>query len=229
MGVQQLEWANCEAQERRTRMGQSLGCHACFNALKSQALYDQLTGLPNRYSLESSFARFTREVEMFGGISIDLTKFKRVNDTHGHERGDRFLRITADFLTQNTRHDSRGGTRHTDLVAARRGGDEFFVLAPLQKYNVDGLNPHDQLYLIAHRIANSYLKVDEIASYNKELPFKDQLSFRAGLSVYESGMDLEELVSDAESKGFYPTTRIIPGFVPFSDRINSIFSKSQAV
>src|SRR5215207_2405283 len=92
-------------------------------SLRHQALHDTLTGLPNRTSLYERAGRATSGVRAFGGLValllIDLDRFKEVNDTLGHDHGDRLLRDVADRLRDVLR---RGDT------LARLGGDEFAVL-----------------------------------------------------------------------------------------------------
>jgi diguanylate cyclase (GGDEF)-like protein/PAS domain S-box-containing protein len=84
---------------------------------------DALTGLANRRlfseHLALALARTERHGTMMGVLYLDLDGFKAVNDTLGHEEGDKLLCEVADLL--------REGSRDTDLVA-RLGGDEFLVL-----------------------------------------------------------------------------------------------------
>jgi len=93
------------------------------NRHRDLALHDHLTNLPNRYQmelrLEQAMARARRHGLMGAGLFIDLDNFKPVNDTHGHEAGDRVLRQVARRL--------QSCVRESDTVA-RMGGDEFFVL-----------------------------------------------------------------------------------------------------
>jgi diguanylate cyclase (GGDEF)-like protein/PAS domain S-box-containing protein len=88
------------------------------------ALHDTLTGLPNRASfeqrIESALARCRRSGKPLALILLDLDNFKPVNDTLGHEVGDRLLVAFADRLT--------GTLRESDLLA-RLGGDEFTIVA----------------------------------------------------------------------------------------------------
>jgi diguanylate cyclase (GGDEF)-like protein/PAS domain S-box-containing protein len=88
------------------------------------ALYDPLTGLPNRrYLLEhltEAQRRSAEKADRLAVLFLDLDGFKEVNDTFGHEAGDEVLRITAKRLQSVLR---RGD------VVARLGGDEFVVVA----------------------------------------------------------------------------------------------------
>jgi diguanylate cyclase (GGDEF)-like protein len=94
--------------------------------LRHQATHDALTGLSNRTELyelgERALAGARRDGELAALLLIDLDRFKEVNDTMGHEQGDRLLVEVAARL--------RGLLRSSDILA-RLGGDEFAVLAAL--------------------------------------------------------------------------------------------------
>ena len=87
------------------------------------ALYDALTGLPNRAHFTARLEDVCREhrglPDGFAVLYLDLDDFKEINDLHGHAMGDAVLCAAADALT--------GSLRGVDLVA-RMGGDEFVVL-----------------------------------------------------------------------------------------------------
>ncbi|MGZ5651329.1 MAG: diguanylate cyclase domain-containing protein, partial [Usitatibacter sp.] len=91
--------------------------------LQQAAVLDALTGLPNRNSLaarlENAILRVNRTGERLALLFIDLDRFKKVNDTHGHAAGDDVLRQAAARI--------RACVREIDTVA-RLGGDEFVVL-----------------------------------------------------------------------------------------------------
>jgi diguanylate cyclase (GGDEF)-like protein/PAS domain S-box-containing protein len=91
--------------------------------LVHQATHDALTGLPNRLILNEhlaySLARAKRTHERVGVIFCDLDRFKIVNDSLGHETGDRLLKAVARRMST--------ALRETDVVG-RFGGDEFVVL-----------------------------------------------------------------------------------------------------
>jgi len=92
-------------------------------ALRTQAVTDALTGLPNRHALQKSIDHAVAMAKRHGrGLAVlflDLDGFKNVNDAYGHEAGDRVLQALA------RRFASR--TRDMDTVA-RIGGDEFVVV-----------------------------------------------------------------------------------------------------
>lgn len=90
----------------------------------AHATRDPLTGLTNREGLQrwlGGSALDGLEMPLIGVVMIDLDGFKAVNDTHGHDTGDRLLQLVAAALTDCTRPG--------DLVT-RWGGDEFLVLCP---------------------------------------------------------------------------------------------------
>jgi diguanylate cyclase (GGDEF)-like protein len=87
------------------------------------AHYDALTGLFNRFSLQSRLEQALlaarREHEQLAVMFIDMDRFKVINDTLGHHVGDRLLIEVAQRL--------RASVRESDIVA-RLGGDEFVVV-----------------------------------------------------------------------------------------------------
>ncbi|MEW8625019.1 MAG: EAL domain-containing protein [Candidatus Thiodiazotropha sp.] len=88
-----------------------------------QAHYDGLTGLPNRFLAMDRLTQLLKETnrdhQMIAVLFLDLDGFKRVNDTLGHETGDRLLVQAAERL--------KSAVRDADSVC-RLGGDEFVVM-----------------------------------------------------------------------------------------------------
>ncbi len=93
------------------------------NKIRSMALHDHLTMLPNRRlmldRLRLSIASSHRSGANSALIFIDIDKFKALNDTHGHKYGDEFLVQVSKVLLNNV--------RETDTVS-RLGGDEFVII-----------------------------------------------------------------------------------------------------
>lgn len=98
------------------------------------ATQDPLTGLLNRRgmqaALQKEWKRGRRNGEPFAVISLDVDHFKRVNDQHGHDAGDRVLIAVAEVLKMHV--------RASDHVA-RMGGEEFLVLMPGAHAESDGV------------------------------------------------------------------------------------------
>ena len=106
---------------------------------KRDAEVDHLTGLPNRRAFETVLEREYREaraaVEPLVVAFCDIDHFKRVNDTHGHDVGDRVLRVIAESLS---------AVSDDKCHVARHGGEEFVMLfrgvtAVQAKAQLDGI------------------------------------------------------------------------------------------
>jgi diguanylate cyclase (GGDEF)-like protein/PAS domain S-box-containing protein len=91
--------------------------------LHDLAHHDQLTGLPNRLYLQAHLPEAIEEAKKSGTVLavlfLDLDRFKHVNDSRGHETGDKLLKTVAQRI--------RSTMRSADLVV-RMGGDEFIVV-----------------------------------------------------------------------------------------------------
>ncbi|MGE5416055.1 MAG: diguanylate cyclase [Acidobacteriota bacterium] len=91
--------------------------------LEQVAFLDPLTNLANRRFgesfLESRFNEFQRYNMRFGVLSLDIDHFKNVNDTYGHDFGDKVLQMVANTMASNI--------RSYDL-ACRWGGEEFNII-----------------------------------------------------------------------------------------------------
>jgi two-component system cell cycle response regulator len=105
----------------RSRMQRELKNKLRF-ALENAA-HDPLTGLYNRRyferRLKEESAHAKRHKRPFALVLVDLDHFKLVNDTYGHEDGDRVLKHVAEVM---------GGSLREDDVACRYGGEEFLLL-----------------------------------------------------------------------------------------------------
>ncbi|MCU1372199.1 MAG: hypothetical protein JWO77_3393 [Ilumatobacteraceae bacterium] len=105
--------------------------------LSHQALHDPLTGLPNRALLAERLQAALSHAERTDGtvavLFLDLDRFKRINDSLGHDVGDKVLVVTAERLLDAI---------PADATLARFGGDEFVVVTPVvDDSELDGLVP----------------------------------------------------------------------------------------
>ena len=98
--------------------GARIGLLRVMAETQLQAATDSLTGLLNRRSFEQQVAKARRVPLLLTLAVADLDHFKQLNDTYGHETGDRALRLFAQVLT--------GSVRVQDFVC-RHGGEEFVL------------------------------------------------------------------------------------------------------
>lgn len=116
------------------------------DGMRQLADTDPLTGLPNRRAglarLERCYAAARRSGAPLSVGFIDVDLFKRINDTHGHETGDRVLVAVGEALLTEVRH-------RNDVV--RMGGEEFLVLLP----GVDAAGARTRLEAMRLRIADA--------------------------------------------------------------------------
>ncbi|MBX5441261.1 MAG: GGDEF domain-containing protein [Solirubrobacteraceae bacterium] len=92
---------------------------------RTRSALDPLTGLLNRSSLPSRFGELAEQARLTGDsvalVALDIDRFKAINDTYGHARGDAVLRALAAAI--------RGELRSFEL-AYRLGGEEFLIVLP---------------------------------------------------------------------------------------------------
>lgn len=108
--------------------------------IEHMAYHDALTGLPNRWYIQSQLktriSQMKNDDEIVGVLLLDLDHFKVINDCFGHETGDLLLQEVANRLINES--DAR-------TIVGRLGGDEFILLVP-------GLNSHEELSWISDQI-----------------------------------------------------------------------------
>ena len=147
--------------------------------LWDMAVTDSLTGLyVRRYfmvKLQEEIHRAERYNKRFSVIMADLDRFKTINDTYGHDAGDRALKAISKFLQKNI--------RDVDAIA-RYGGEEFVMLIP----DAD----KEAAFCLAERLRDELAKVEL-----EDLP---PVTISLGIATYPSdGTDLEELIKRADA------------------------------
>jgi diguanylate cyclase (GGDEF)-like protein len=152
-------------------------------ALAHQASHDSLTGLPNRTlfldRLEHALARARRSHAELAVVFLDLDDFKLVNDTQGHEAGDRLLLTLAPRLS--------AALRPADTIA-RFGGDEFVVLC-------EDLADEDDALHIARRMANACSRPVTIAGHE----YAVTVSAGVAMARPGQGATASDLLRDADA------------------------------
>ena len=150
------------------------------------ATHDALTGLPNRMlfmdRLEQALVRAQRHGSMVGVMFIDLDRFKRVNDTLGHDVGDRLLCEVAERL----RHAMRA-----EDVVARLGGDEFVVV-------VTDLENVGQIVHLVERVQDIVADPHPISGHELFVSCSIGISFYPG-----DGTDASTLIRKADTAMYH--------------------------
>ncbi|SEO94659.1 diguanylate cyclase domain-containing protein [Paenibacillus sp. OV219] len=153
--------------------------------------YDELTGLPNRRYLGErlieALDRAKNNIANFSVFFMDLDGFKKVNDTYGHEMGDRLLQEVAGILQLCVRSSG---------VCARWAGDEFIVL-------LDDVQNSAQLEALGEQIIHVIEQLDEVDGV------KLQVTASIGIAIYPNDgsegktllMHADQAMYEAKMKG----------------------------
>ena len=149
--------------------------------LRTIALYDTLTGLPNRFLLEDRLRQAALHADRSGAcfslMFVDLDHFKPVNDTYGHAAGDELLRQVGKRLQSCLR-------RH-DTVA-RTGGDEFLIV-------LEEVDDAKAATVIGNKLLQELAKTFLVAGNSLEI------SCSIGISMYPAdGTDVATLTANAD-------------------------------
>ncbi len=151
-------------------------------AMAKAAETDPLTGLPNRRALmdrlNREVARAKRYDHSIGLLFFDLDRFKAINDTHGHQFGDRVLKELAQIALRSV--------RSIDLVA-RYGGEEFVAVLP----ETDGA----QALVVAERLRQNVLR----HPFTLPTGATASVTISVGVAVYPgSAATMDDLVRAAD-------------------------------
>ena len=150
--------------------------------IKHLAYHDTLTGLPNRMlfmdRMDQAISRATRSNESFALLFLDVDNFKVINDSMGHEAGDRLLISVTQRL--------RDALRRSDTIA-RLGGDEFTIL-------LENLSEPEAVILV---VKNLLEKISEpIVISGREM----HISASVGISMYPGdGQSFGHLLKNADT------------------------------
>jgi diguanylate cyclase (GGDEF)-like protein len=158
--------------------------------LENIAMYDLLTGLPNRnmlnYQLRKALMNVSHSDGKIAVLFLDLDDFKKVNDSHGHTDGDKLLIQAANRL--------RSSIREVDM-ACRFGGDEFVVVLGHIDHENDAVLVAQEIleaFKAPIKIQNSLFYVSTsigIAFASEEMTQSEDLISYADIAMYEAKDD----------------------------------------
>lgn len=150
-----------------------------YHLYKERAMHASLTGCPNRNAanlfLAGEYEKAVSNKLPFSLILIDIDNFKKINDTYGHDFGDRVLRKVGEMLKKNI--------RRIDNVF-RWGGEEFLIL-------MKGVNLK-QCYIIAERL-RELAKSIEISPFGTGI-----VTISAGIDGTPPYISMDELLNRAD-------------------------------
>ena len=152
--------------------------------LNQLAMFDALTGLPNRMQFQHHLAEACRRADTSGEKvvlgKLDLDQFKRINDTFGHAAGDTLLRQVAQRL--------KAGTDGEDVVA-RASGDEFVLL-------LTDVHSAEEAGAVVSRLEDRFTAPFLISARQLEVHVRWSL----GMSMYpDDAREPDELLSYADA------------------------------
>jgi diguanylate cyclase (GGDEF)-like protein len=147
--------------------------------LQILATTDELTGAYNRRAfyelIKKSIYRAKRHNEPLSLVLLDIDYFKKVNDTYGHNTGDKILQLLVELVLENIRQED---------VLARWGGEEFIIALPQTPYKL-GIE-------LAERLRNN------IATYN--FPEVGSMTVSLGLAEFQpKNDDIQSFIKRADN------------------------------
>jgi diguanylate cyclase (GGDEF)-like protein len=165
---------------------------------RQAALHDHLTGLPNRAlffdRLEHGVQQAMRHERTLAVMFVDLDGFKSINDTYGHDAGDRVLQAIAERLSENTRGED---------TVSRHGGDEFIVL-------ISEVQDEKDISSLAESLIK---KIQAPCNINtRDRTFSRSISASIGISIYPKDGATADILVTAADKAMYVAKRNKAGY-----------------
>ncbi|MEL7496133.1 MAG: EAL domain-containing protein [Planctomycetota bacterium] len=179
-------WMLCRAQAVWNEQGIAHRMAGSLTDITEGKVADALTGLPNRVlfreRLDRCISKNRRDNDFdFGLLYLDLDNFKLINDSLGHEAGDRLLVAVARRL--------ESALRESDSFVSRLGGDEFSIL-------IEGIRSIDDAQLVAKRIIDSVSAPISLGS-GREVFASVSVGISSSWNTFDDGSDLIQAADTA--------------------------------
>lgn len=151
--------------------------------LEEIAYYDPLTGLLNRRSMDkylrAALSKATPE-KPFCLLMVDIDDFKQINDTYGHDFGDRVLKAVSSLISDNV--------RETDYTC-RWGGEEFLVLLRTSMDYARQIAEYIRCSVEEEKVCNDTVQI--------------HVSITIGIAQYHVGSTVPSLIQEADERLYY--------------------------
>ena len=154
------------------RVNNILNIYDNMKKIELKAKIDSLTQVFNRFYLENEFEKVFYFYSQKSIAMLDIDYFKKINDTYGHQTGDKVLKHFASLIKNNI--------RKTDIVI-RYGGEEFLVFFPNTK--------KEEAYIVLHKIKNILAKEDV-----------DGIKYTFSAGIADEGETLAEMIQIADER-----------------------------
>ena len=180
------------------------------------AYHDTLTKLPNRYLLIDRLTQAIESAKKYNRqmaiLFLDLDQFKRINDTLGHDIGDKLLQQIAKRLVKYVRKaDTVARVKENDIrnTVARLGGDEFTILLTEIKYVRDTT-------IVAQRIMELFSRAFEVKGH------EIFVSFSIGIAVFPyNGENATSLLKNADTAMYHAKRNGRNNFQFYTESMNA--------
>lgn len=144
--------------------------------LEVQANYDALTGLSNRYFMRNILLEAVKDSSTKSWLAmIDIDKFKKINDTYGHNVGDEILKRLAMIMTQVCKN----------CTISRWGGEEFIIYGDLEQ------TPVEIIEKLRSAVEEYVVNLD-----GQEIKF----TITCGVTIHEDGQPMDKWIISADNK-----------------------------
>ena len=175
----------------------------------NQAITDRLTGLPNRFAVGELCDKLIGDQVRFTFLSIDIVNFKSINDTMGHEFGDKLLIEIAN----RWRSLAESGNTGTNDFVGRLGGDEFCLI----------IRDYKDVEQITHTLYTYKAELERVISI-EECDYFITANF--GYAVYpKDGVTTDQVISGANAAMHVASTKGDNGIMGFDpDLVKDTYS-----